>query len=311
MRIAGAAMVTAVLFCAAPAVAEDPEFWLSRLAHASHSVSFHGEVSHRHGDRVQSLELARRVGPEGYAERILTLSGSPREVVRDGKTITCVLPAGRERLEGRLPRNPFPTGWSEPEKLSAHYELVDLGVDRVAGRTCRVIGVHPRDAFRYGYRLWIDAESGLLLRSDSMDEHGEVIEQVTFTRVSIPAELDPRRVALSLTGTTVRWKVVGDDANRIDDLAWTVGALPPGFAADAIRAREHATMQQVFTDGLAKVSVFVAPVDAARKGLAGTSRMGAVSAFGTVIDGHQVTVVGEVPPATVQLIGESLAFDRR
>lgn len=309
--MAVAAMMGATLLCASPAIADGPEYWLSRLAHASQSVNFHGEVSHRHGDRVQSLELARRVGPDGYVERILTLSGSPREVVRDGKTITCVLPAGRERLEGRLPRNPFPTGWSNPAQLSAHYELLDLGMDRVAGRACRVIGVRPRDEFRYGYRLWIDTESGLLLRSDSMDEHGDVIEQVTFTRVAIPAELDPRRVATSLSGTTVRWKVVGKDGDSIDNPAWAVGALPPGFTPGRVRAREHATAQQVFTDGLAKVSVFVAPVDEGRKGLAGTSRMGAVSAFGTVIEGHQVTVVGEVPLATVQLIGESLAFERR
>ena len=306
-----AAVVGAALLCTGPAVAEGPEYWLSRLAQASQSVSFHGEVTHRHGDRVQSLELARRVGPAGYAERILTLSGNPLEVLRDGETVTCVLPAGRERLDGRLPRNPFPTGWSNPEKLSAHYELLDLGIDRVADRTCRVIGVRPRDEFRYGYRLWIDTESGLLLRSDSMDERGDVIEQVTFTRVSIPDELDPRHVSTSLSGTTVRWKVVGDDAHDLDAPEWAVNALPPGFAPDGLRAREHSTTQQVFTDGLAKVSVFVAPVDAARKGLAGTSRMGAVSAFGTVVDGHQVTVVGEVPPATVQLIGESLAFGRR
>ncbi len=311
MRVVSAAMIGAVLLGAPPVNAEGPEYWLSRLAHASQAVSFHGEVSHRHGDRVQAMELARRVGPDGYAERILTLSGSPREVVRDGKTITCVLPAGRERLDGRLPRNPFPTGWSDPEKLSAHYELLDLGEDRVAGRTCRVIGVRPRDEFRYGYRLWIDTDSGLLLRSDSMNEHGDVIEQVSFTRVSIPAELDPRRVATSLSGATVRWKVAGDDAAQIEEPSWSVGALPPGFMTDGIRAREHQTMQQVFTDGLAKVSVFIAPVDDGRKGLAGTSRMGAVSAFGTVIEGHQVTVVGEVPPATVQLIGESLAFGRR
>ncbi|MEX0900199.1 MAG: MucB/RseB C-terminal domain-containing protein [Gammaproteobacteria bacterium] len=309
--MAAAALAGAALVYAASTAAEGPEYWLSRLAHAAQSVSFHGEVTHRHGDRVQSLELARRVGPDGYAERILTLSGSPREVVRDGKTITCVLPAGRERLDGRLPRNPFPTGWADPDQLAANYELLDLGADRVAGRACRVIGVRPRDAFRYGFRLWVDAETGLLLRSDAVDERGEVVEQVTFTRVSIPAELDPRRVATSLSGTTVRWKVVGDDAGHIDDLPWMVGALPPGFAADGIRVREHATTQRVFTDGLAKVSVFVAPVDSARKGLAGTSRMGAVSAFGTVIEGHQVTVVGEVPLATVRLIGESLAFGRR
>ena len=307
MRTAAAAL--AALLLAGPALAEDPQYWLERAAEAARTVNYHGEVTHRHGDRVQALEIARRVGPAGYVERILTLSGDPREVVRDGDTITCVLPAGADR-DGRLPRNPFPSGWDDPAALAAHYELVSLGGDRVAGRGCEVVAVRPRDGYRYGFRLWIDAETGLLLRSDAVDERGEVVEQASFTRVEIADALDPARVATTLEGTTVRWRVA-DAASTAPEPSWTVAALPPGFVARGLRARDHGALQQLFTDGLANVSVFVAPSAADRAGLSGPSRMGSVSAFGTVIDGHQITVIGEVPPATVRLIGESLAFGRR
>ena len=145
-----AALALGASLAALPVVAAaDPQAWLSRLAEATVTVSYHGEVTHRHGDRVQSYEIARRAGPGGFSERILTLTGSPREVVRDGASVTCILPDGA----GRVPRNPFPLdGWSNPAAVAANYELEDAGEDRVAGRACRVVDVRARDALRYGYR---------------------------------------------------------------------------------------------------------------------------------------------------------------
>src|SRR5690606_12436022 len=110
--------------------ADGPPAWLPRAAAAAPTAGYHGEVTHRHEDRVQTLEIARRAGPAGYAERILTLSGSPREVVRDGRTITCVLPADAS-ADGRLPRNPFPV--VSAGAIFDRYEVRDLGEDRIAG----------------------------------------------------------------------------------------------------------------------------------------------------------------------------------
>ena len=67
----------------------------------------------------------------------------------------------------------------------------------------------------------------------------------------------------------------------------------------------------VFTDGLASVSVFVESRSARRpadqQAVAGVASVGSASAFTTVIDGHKVTAVGEVPPATVRFIASSVA----
>lgn len=302
--------VCAALAAAGPAAAErlldDPAYWLSRIAESARQVHYHGEVIYRHADRVEAMEIVRRGGPDEYFERLLTLDGVPREVLRDGKTVTCVLPEGRESLVGqRVPRNPFPgTDWHYNDEVARHYEFLDLGDGRVAGRSCKVIGVRARDNHRYGYRLWVDTDSGLLLRADTVDEGGDVVEQVAFTRVRIPEEIEDRHLVATLTGETLRWTVdtaVGDDA-----LHWHIGKVPTGFSQQAVRARGQGAIQHVLSDGLATVSVFVSPVRADKPRLAGTSRMGAVSAFGTVIDGHQVTVVGEVPVATVRSIGESL-----
>lgn len=305
-----AAFAVCAALLAAPVAAErpldDPAYWVARIAESAQQAHYHGEVIYRHADRVEAMEIVRRGGPEEYFERLLTLDGVPREVLRDGKSVTCVLPGGRESLAGqRVPRNPFPgADWRYTDEVARHYEFLDLGDGRIAGRNCKVIGVRPRDNLRYGYRLWVDTDSGLLLRADTVGDDGEVVEQVAFTRVRVPEELDERHLAATLTGDTVRWTVDTEEGGVVPQ--WRIAAVPAGFSQQAVRAREHGAVQHVLSDGLATVSVFVAPVRDDKPRLAGTSTMGAVSAFGTVIDGHQVTVVGEVPIATVRSIGESL-----
>ncbi|MDH3640293.1 MAG: MucB/RseB C-terminal domain-containing protein, partial [Gammaproteobacteria bacterium] len=61
------------------------------------------------------------------------------------------------------------------------------------------------------------------------------------------------------------------------------------------------------SDGLAAVSVFIEKNPERNTGaVSGVNRMGAVHAFGTTIGDYQVTVVGEVPAKTVDLIGMSV-----
>jgi sigma-E factor negative regulatory protein RseB len=62
----------------------------------------------------------------------------------------------------------------------------------------------------------------------------------------------------------------------------------------------------VYTDGIASVSVFVEPRKANTAGAEGPARVGSSSAYSTVVDGHQITAVGEVPPSTVELIAKQV-----
>jgi sigma-E factor negative regulatory protein RseB len=88
---------------------------------------------------------------------------------------------------------------------------------------------------------------------------------------------------------------------------WEAMKLPPGFrivtrSSQALPGSSEPTTHLVFTDGIASVSVFVEPQKANTRGPQGPARVGSSSAFSTVVDGHQVTAVGEVPPTTVQFI---------
>ncbi len=94
-------------------------------------------------------------------------------------------------------------------------------------------------------------------------------------------------------------------------MKWQASSLPIGFKLSVTNTQQVAEDQDksehhVYTDGIASVSVFVEASTPKTPALKGLSTMGAANAFATTIDGHQVTVVGEVPPHTVELIGNAM-----
>jgi sigma-E factor negative regulatory protein RseB len=213
------------------------------------------------------------------------------------------------------PRQPFPVVPDDLESLSRYYQLQEAGDDRIAGYMARVITITPRDRFRYGYRFWIDTGNYMLLKSDLTGVDGKAIEQVMFTRLNVGDRLPVDALQPSLTGDGYNWTRQGTDnrapAAEAELPAWIVKQLPAGFErTDFQRKRmrkEGARAEhQVFSDGLATMSVYIEKLDTDSEAFQGLSSMGAMNAFGAVVDGHQVTVVGEVPQATVQMVARSV-----
>jgi sigma-E factor negative regulatory protein RseB len=172
--------------------------------------------------------------------------------------------------------------------------------------------VQPKDNFRYGYRLWADNDSGLLLRADLIDPDGRMIERFLFTHVRIGGPIPAAALEPASPGEGLVW-YRSPAAAANSEMPWIATRLPPGFRLSAQMTRQSApdrvpTDHLVYTDGLATVSVFIDKqpqnTDAATTG---TSRMGAVHAFGTQVEDYQVTAVGEVPAVTVALIGGSIS----
>ncbi|MEX0607760.1 MAG: MucB/RseB C-terminal domain-containing protein, partial [Halofilum sp. (in: g-proteobacteria)] len=184
---------------------------------------------------------------------------------------------------------------------------------RIAGRIARVIRVTSTDEFRYGYRLWIDRESHMLLRSDLIAPDGEIVERLMFTRFSIlesvgPEDFEPTHAEREY----IEYGEPIPDLHALDDPEWQVTELPPGFHTVTHRSQSlpqggNAVQQSVYSDGLASVSVFVQSLDEAPGDLfEGAAALGAVNAFVTRTDDREITVVGEVPPITVRRIARAV-----
>jgi sigma-E factor negative regulatory protein RseB len=288
-----------------------PEAQLERMGQAVRGLNYQGTLVYVQGDSVETMELVHRVEGDTVRERLTTVSGARREVVCEGDKVKFFL--GDERavlVERRGGRSALPRVLpAEAATFADQYRIADQGLRSEAGRSCRSIGIVPKDALRYGYRLCLDEETGLPLRTEVLAEDGKrVIEQVVFTQVAFPARIDDAALKARSDARGWTWHVretepaPADVAPRV-----TIADLPAGFVATRDGATDGPQGEHLaFSDGLASVSVFVEPADAANKGLEGAARMGATHLFGREVGGMQITVVGEVPAATVRAIAEAI-----
>ena len=291
--------------------------WLDSMSSALQVLDYDGTFVYLHDNRLEAMRIVHQASPGGEKERLIALTGSAREVLRDEKVVTCIMPDNKSVMVGQSrPRQPFPDVPEDLDSLSPYYQLRDAGEDRIAGRMTRVIDITPRDKFRYGYRFWIDKTNFMLLKFELKGVDGTAIEQFMFTGLKVGEGISPATLEPSLTGEGYNWfrQESGGKDPDVDPVQpdWIVTLLPAGFKmTDSQRRRvrqggEHAE-HMVFTDGLATLSVYVEKVMANETAFTGLSNMGAMNAFGSVLGDYQVTVVGEVPAATVQSVARSVA----
>ena len=288
--------------------------WLDNMSRSLQSLDYDGTFVYYHDGKLEAMRIVHQASAAGEKERLMSLTGSAREVLRDDKAVTCIMPDNKSVMVGQSrPRQPFPEVPEDLDSLSPYYQLRDVGEDRVAGLMTRVIDITPRDHYRYGYRFWIDTTNYMLLKFELSAVDGTAIEQVMFTGLRVGDRIPAAALEPSLTGDGYNWYRQGsggeNPAATPGQPDWTVKQLPAGFRmTDYQRKRLHHGGEQaehmVFSDGLATVSVYVEKLAANNKAFTGLSNMGAMNAYGTVLDEHQVTVVGEVPAATVQSMAQ-------
>jgi sigma-E factor negative regulatory protein RseB len=311
-------LLVILLAVCGPALADEgAREWLDEMSSALQTLDYDGTFVYLHDDRLEAMRIIHRMDPGGQRERLVTLTGSAREVLRDDKAVTCIMPDNRSVMVGQSrPRQPFPIVPKDLDSVSPYYVFEDAGDDRMAGYNARVIAIKPRDAYRYGYRFWIDKNTRMLLKFDLNDVDGKPIEQVMFTRLVIGPDIPADDLQPSLTGDGYAWHRQEDirrpaGNSTAGEPGWSVDRLPGGFRLTHF---QHKRMREgrgdaehmVFTDGLATVSVYVEKSPSGKPGFTGLSTMGAMNAYRIMQGDSQVTVVGEVPAATVEMIATSL-----
>jgi sigma-E factor negative regulatory protein RseB len=313
-RALGRVLLALLLAVPVTGAAEETRQWLERMVEAMQNRNYIGTFVYVHGDQMESMGVVHRANGDGERERLFALTGAAREVLRDNESVTCILPDDESvMVSASKPRRPLRAGWLQNlDRLPASYDLRMEGPDRVAGRDARVIAIVPRDGYRYGHRLWLDETTHLLLKSSLLDEQGQVVEQVMFTSLDLPEKIPDSALLPALSGEGYTWHGYRDHHSgysKGDSSRWEVRSLPPGFRlTHRQRQRLPSSREEVehlvFSDGLATVSVYIEHM-AGDKAFSGHSRRGGVNAFGTMVDGYQVTAVGAVPSATVELMGGS------
>ncbi len=293
----------------------DPLLWLGKVASASQRLNYVGTFIYQSGRDFETSRIAHKVDASGEYERLEVLDGSPREVTRANGEVRCVLPrqktviidqpGGRRAFPARLPTS-LPA-------LAESYQIRMGDVGRVAGLEAQAIVLEPRDDLRYGHVFWADTQSGLLLKSKTVDERGEVIEQFMFSDIKVGGSVD-RELLRSRYDQVQDWRVVnlrGSEMPKAES-GWTVRAPLPGFSLVSVMRRPLGreggeAVHMLFSDGLASISVFVEPMgsDGAQGGL-GAQASGAINIYKRTLNGHLVTALGEVPQRAVQRLGDAV-----
>lgn len=311
-------LVVVLLTAASQVVAEESaRQWLDEMSAALQTLDYDGTFVYLHDDKLETMRIVHQLTEGGEKERLVSLTGSPREVLRDDRAVTCIMPDNKSVMIGKSrPRQPFPVVPKDLDALSPYYNLEDAGEDRMTGYVTRVIKVKPKDALRYGYRFWIDTDTRMLIKFDLTGVKGRAIEQVMFTSLSIGDSIPATALKPSLTGDGYTWYRQENPGRKpqkhTGDPGWTVDDLPVGFRMTnfqykRMRQDGESAEHMVFSDGLATVSVYVEKLPEGKTPVTGLSSMGAMNAYRAQVDGYQVTVVGEVPRATVQMIARSVS----
>ncbi len=306
-----------------PVTPENARQWLERMLDSAKTLNYQGTFIYVQGPHMEAMRVIHGGGPQGERQRLVSLSGPLREIVVANDNVICLLPKQQATFTGGdYRRSPFPLSLPrELGRLESHYELQMLGEDRIAGLEAQVIAIKPRDPWRFGYRLWLDRRNGLALRSALLDERGYPVEQLMFTDLQLNPPIDDAAFAAPSLVPEHAAAEPGSNAKHdrvpkgepVTQSAWRVEQLPEGFAEVSHNrfteaSGRHPTEHIVFADGLATISVFLERLEGEPPLLQGSSQLGSMNAFGTVISGHQVLVVGEAPAATVQRIAVSIQY---
>lgn len=313
-------LIAALLAVASTAHAGDREArqWLERMSEALATRNYEGRFFHLRDSRSESMRIFHRVDKGKVTERLLSLDGSGREIIRNQSEVICYLPDRRTVLvEKRTDDSTLLAAVpSYNEELEAHYNIERGPFTKALGRRTQVINVTPRDQFRYGYRLWLDDETAMPLKSQLRDRDGNVIEQILFAELNFRDRISAENLKPSISGEGFRW-IRQDAQPRLaasQVAGWGVIRLPAGFRLTAWRIQLIAgssvpVQHLVYSDGLASVSVFIEPRNPQAEPLKGLAKVGAAFAFSRSMDDHQVTAVGEVPPVTLEAIAAGVTKD--
>jgi Negative regulator of sigma E activity len=302
--------------CSAQAANDDAMGWLQRAVQASRTASYAGTFVHMNGDRLSTVRITHVNTGGDETERIEPLDGPSIEIMRRNEEMFCYFPDAKTvRLDRRITARFFPSILNGPAETIARSYDVKLGKsERVLGYDCQWIRLDPRDDKRYPQRLCAEANSGLVIRARTFDDHRHVIEQYTFTDLRVGPQVARADVRSIFEARVKRWTTDAQprDEARSVETGWVVGDAPKGFQKvtelkRTLPGRPQPVSRIVDPDGVASISVFLEPNAAPVRTSEAATEEGTTTFFVRPMGDQVVTVLGEVPLATAQQVGRSIS----
>jgi sigma-E factor negative regulatory protein RseB len=296
--------------------------WLLRMHEASRKRAYIGTFVVSAGANMSSARIWHVCDGDLQMERVESLSGAPRSTFRRNEQVITFLPESKTALsEKRESLGLFPDLLrSADSAIEQFYAAKQTGTERVAGFDADVVVLQPKDSLRFGYRVWSEKKSGLVVKLQTLDVDGRVVEQAAFSELQLDAPVSMGKLT-QMMGNTEGYRVEKLELVKTTAIAegWTMKSTVAGFkpmscykrpvsAPDG--ANPESTMQWIFSDGLASVSLFVEAFDKRRHVHEGSMTMGATNTLTRRLSDKAgdwwLTVVGEVPRNTLMAFSEGL-----
>ena len=294
--------------------------WLMRLHEAARQRTYVGTFVVTAGDAMSSSRIWHVCDGQQQMERIDALTGAARTTFRRNDQVVTFLPERRLVIsETRESFGLFPNLLNRTDSsIARYYELKPLGQERVAGWVSDVVQLVPVDALRFGYKVWTHRESGVVVKLQTLDATMGVLEQAAFSELQFGEPVSRASLA-ALMDNTEGFKVHKPELIKTTAAqeGWLFKGQVAGFKAMACHKRVRAspsdpaanTLQWVFSDGLASVSLFIESFDAARHSKMVSHEavaMGATHMLTRRLDDWWITAVGEVPRQTLAIFVQGL-----
>ena len=295
--------------------------WLSRVHDASRQRAYTGTFVVSAGNRMASAKIWHICDGTQQIDRVDSLSGTARSTFRRNEQVITFYPASRVAVaETRRPLSAFPNLLRSPDaSFAEHYQLKNVGSDRIAGLDADVVLLLPKDNLRFGYKVWSEKKTGLMLQLQTLDSEGRLLEQSAFSEIALDAPVSMEKLA-GMMASTEGYKIERPElhATTAEAQGWSLRGQVPGFKpvgcyqrvvalAGEAASRKSGMMQWMFSDGLATVSLFVEPFDPRRHiNEAELDAGGATRTLTRRLSDAWLTAVGEVPVATLTAFAQAL-----
>ena len=287
--------------------------WLDKVNEAMKTLNFRGTVVFMKNGQIDTMKYQHTFDKGVEYERLTSLNSPLREVTRNSSEIKCLYKETQEKVETQHPidRSFIVNLPLKPEKLKDQYLYAVAGQEMVAMRPAKIIAVLPKDELRYARKLWVDTETLLPLKVEVYGSDGKTLEQVMFADFNVDASTAGSEATLVQPEGAKPHRQHTPQVEAFENSRFEIKNWPPGFEKvffirNTMQQSKKTVDHLLISDGFSSISVYFETKG--DEGIEGLRSLGPVNSYSRVIDDVQVTVLGEVPVRTVELVANSVSL---
>jgi sigma-E factor negative regulatory protein RseB len=286
--------------------------WLEKMQAAMKNLNYQGTVVFIKNGQLDTMKYQHSLVNGLEQERLFSLNSPLREITRKSNEVSCFFKETNEKVINHHPIDSsliinFPQAI---DVVNQNYRLYLEGEESVAMQIAQIVSIKPKDQLRYARKIWIAQQNFLPLKVETYHNDGSVLEQVVFTNLQVENNhLKPDNLSDEQAVHVKHLHIT--QAEPYEKAPFILKNWPNGFETvffipNSLQKNQKPVDHLLISDGFASVSVYLEPKSG--QGINGLHALGLVNSVSRVIGDFQVTVLGEVPANTVELIAEGIVL---